>query len=139
MAKEVTKAIIVTGSRAFSSKARVFYALEEQAPALVIHGGCPRGADIYAEEWAGLSEVDSRVYRAHWEHDGKTAGLRRNARMINANAGATVLAFIEGPSRGTRHCAGLARIQGHRVLVYDAGGQIAVYGGGRLILGDDVL
>lgn len=86
----------------------------------VWHGGCPKGVDLgakeYAEDWAECDEV---VFPADWKKHGKAAGPIRNKKMINAavqarEEGADVL-FIsiwDGKSPGTKNCTELAEKAG---------------------------
>jgi len=70
---------------------------------VIIHGGCPTGADAHAAQWAFDFDVREEVYPANWEMYGKAAGLFRNQQMVDAGAD-VCLAFPLGESRGTRDC-----------------------------------
>jgi hypothetical protein len=114
------KVVIVTGSRNWTDHWIVFGALRDESPHLVVHGGCETGADSWADEWCRDWYVDTVTLRARWRVDGKldrSAGPRRNLRMLKAYPGATVLAFpLDGP--GTRGCIKLARELGMLVKVF---------------------
>ena len=124
--------IVVTGSRDAGPQHReaVWGALDrvcdDLATAIVVHGGC-QGVDALADEWAHRHHIAPRVYLADWLADGAKVGPLRNREMI---AGAidlgrrhqepvVVLAFpLRGAaSRGTMHCAEVARRAGLRVTM----------------------
>jgi hypothetical protein len=117
---DMRKVVIVTGSRNWTDGRMVFDALTDEAPHLVVHGGCESGADDFAHMWCNSSYVDEVTLRARWRVNGKldrSAGPRRNLRMLKAYPGATVLAFpLDGP--GTRGCMATALAMGMRVKVF---------------------
>jgi hypothetical protein len=115
------KVVIVTGSRNWTDGRIVYEALESESPDLVVHGGCETGADSWADEWCINNQVDTVTLRAKWgqrPNVDRSAGPRRNLRMLKAYPGATVLAFPLGASPGTRGCIELARGLGMKVVVY---------------------
>lgn len=121
----------MTGSRAWPPHAAhvIWQMLTAHAPALVIHGGCPEGADDMAEAWCRRSETDSRIVRAYWtRHTGgkldRGAGHARNSRMLELYPDAAVLAFPFGKASGTRGCVKRAVELGRPVLVFDTAGQL---------------
>lgn len=115
---------IVTGSRRWPPQQKhfVWRVLNAAAPGLVIHGGCDEGVDAFAEEWCRLNEVDSLIMRAKWRQTGialdRSAGHRRNARMLAAHPGVQVLAFPFGVSPGTHGCIRIAVKLQHAVTIY---------------------
>lgn len=115
--------ILVTGSRAWTDEQELRLALiAESVPRLkrgiiVVHGACPTGADAMAAEWARNYGVWTEPHPADWDQFGKSAGLRRNAEMVNLGA-SVCLAFIRNGSRGATHCAGLAAEAGIPVRRY---------------------
>lgn len=119
--------VLVTGSRELTrqeDRALVFSALTECAISvrwqmIVVHGKCPTGADLWAEEFAQeYAEFGVQVerYRAKWEIYGKPAGHRRNQEMVDTRPD-LVLAFPFGVSPGTRGCMDKAHKAG--IPVYE--------------------
>lgn len=137
--------ILVTGSRDWGDHRAVIVALEEIArehnlcyepdeygntlpdpsKMTVVHGACPTGADMWADEWA-ITNCDMRLVERHpadWDKHGRAAGPIRNKEMVDAGAD-LCLAFIssctsprcniEGthPSHGASGCADLAEKAG---------------------------
>ena len=117
--------VLVTGSRDWTDDRAVRHAIASavldnapaDAPVILVHGACPRGADAHAAAWASLAAADGRrsvVAEAHpadWERHGKAAGFRRNADMVHLGAN-ICLAFIKNGSRGASHTAALAEQAG---------------------------
>ena len=106
--------VLVTGSRELTrqeDRALVFSALTECAISvrwdmIVIHGACPTGADVWADEFADEYReygVQKEVYPAKWNEFGKAAGQLRNQEMVDTKPD-IVLAFPFGISPGTRGC-----------------------------------
>lgn len=119
--------VLVTGSRAWTDAAVVRTALTEAwraagQPLVVVHGGCPTGADAIAAAWVAEHEfagMAAEVHRADWARHGRAAGPIRNAAMVAAGAD-VCLAFPAGPSRGTRGCVELAKQAGITVVTTEA-------------------
>lgn len=109
--------VLVTGSRDWQTPQDVFDALDAAAPDVVIHGGCPTGADAFAEQWCIQSGTPQEVYEAEWERFGKRAGFLRNRRMVEQSPD-LVLAFSRNESRGTAMTMKLAHEAGIEVRVH---------------------
>lgn len=109
--------ILVTGSRDWPDPATVETAIEsylDDAGALdvvIVHGGCPTGADAFADAYARRMGWTVEVHPADWARYGKGAGPVRNQEMVDAGA-AVCLAFVMPDSRGTRDCMGRATAAG---------------------------
>lgn len=126
--------ILVTGSRDWADRDTIRSALlteinaalfaEDSKWPVLVHGGCPTGADAIADEvWRDLmtrytSLDEPEVHAADWRSEGRAAGPKRNARMVALGAD-VVLAFPIGKSPGTRGCMALARKAGIPVVDYD--------------------
>ena len=110
--------VLVTGSRDWDDRATIRRALDEvyaRTPAdqdfVLVHGGCPTGADAIAHAWALPTGAVIDIFIADWANHGKAAGPRRNARMV-AEGADLCLAFIKNRSRGASHTADLAERAG---------------------------
>lgn len=138
--------ILVTGSRAWTSYRTIAEALDEVidesgGDMLLVHGGCPTGADAIAgriwRRWMTTFPrlIEPEVHEAKWGHcadacplghrrqrGGGTycplAGFRRNAEMVDLGA-YTCLAFPLGASPGTRHCMRLVEAAGIPLRVFE--------------------
>jgi hypothetical protein len=111
--------ILVTGSRTWADVGVIREALARhfRPAAVLVSGGCPRGADAIAEHiWRGWGGQVER-HPAEWDRYGKSAGFRRNAELVELGA-AVCLAFIRASSRGASHTAQLAEAAGIPVERY---------------------
>lgn len=114
--------ILVTGSRDWADveTIRDYLLLYSGGKGTVlVHGGCPTGADKIAHDIASGWPWTIEVHHANWKKHGKAAGPLRNAEMVELGAD-VVLAFPMGESRGTRNCIELAREAALRVVVVEA-------------------
>lgn len=118
--------LLITGSRNWEDKQAVWDALAPIARALpadqdlvLVHGGCPTGADAMCDEWARGFGAVIEVHPANWAKHGRMAGPIRNAEMVNLGAD-LVLAFIRDNSRGASHTAALAEAAGIPTQRYTA-------------------
>lgn len=116
--------ILVTGSRSWRDAPAIGAALfdyldangewRDGIPALdviLVHGGCPKGADAMAAAWAREFCVEQEVHNPDWRRYGRSAGHRRNAEMVAAGAD-VCLAFIRDGSAGATGCARFAEAAG---------------------------
>jgi hypothetical protein len=111
---------IVTGSRNWVDGGVVWSALDKAQPTIVVHGGCQRGADQLAHDWAIHYAVPVLVVPADWAKDGRRAGPLRNEAMVavakwiadGAGEEVGVFAFPLGESRGARGCMEIAERAG---------------------------
>jgi len=115
--------LLVTGSRTWHDIPSI-----EQAPAvilarhpegiLLVHGGCPRGADAIAAAYAARTPgYQIEAHPADWRRYGRAAGYRRNAEMIALGADGCA-AFIRGGSPGSTSAVRLARAAGIPVWLH---------------------
>jgi hypothetical protein len=111
--------VIVTGSRLHRDPYPIFHTLNEahivQPIDLVVQGGA-KGADEFALEWAQWQEIDWITVEAQWSLYGKSAGMKRNRKMLDMYPNAEVFGFPMGASPGTRGC--LAEAQKRMMRVY---------------------
>ena len=115
--------VCITGSRDWGRPEMIYKALDGisflceamDVEMVIVHGGCPTGADKAAEDWA-MDNFSARVklqrYLAQWDRYGKRAGPLRNQEMAESQPD-LVLAFWDGKSAGTRHMIETAVI--HRI------------------------
>lgn len=108
--------VIVTGNRDYTAEHEVVAAIRSlPRGSVVVHGGCPTGADAMANSAALAYGHLLHLYIADWEHHGKSAGPKRNQRMIDAGAD-EVFAFGDlergGKRTGTGDCVARARRAG---------------------------
>lgn len=93
---------LVCGGRDYSDRQKLYEVLDEmhrhKPIGLLIAGGA-RGADSLAADWASYRNVEKRVFRADWENEGRSAGVKRNQRMLDEGEPDLVVAFPGG--RGT--------------------------------------
>jgi hypothetical protein len=88
----------------------------------LVHGGCPRGADFLADRFArDVLKCKIEIYEADWAMHGRSAGIKRNMRMVRSMPDAC-LAFLRDNSRGTLHCRNAAKAAGipTETIHYDA-------------------
>ncbi|MEV4181654.1 SLOG family protein [Streptosporangium canum] len=127
--------ILVTGSRTWTDELVLGEALMNALPDVIescgeyviVHGACPRGADLMASRFceneagwldnAGAALIEER-HPADWDRLGKRAGFVRNAEMVALGAD-VCLAFIVDGSRGASHTADLAEKAGIPVRRYE--------------------
>lgn len=127
-----TGRILLTGSRACTSKATVIRALSD-ASALIptgvkivlVHGACevggkPAGADALADEvWREWVKIWPGQFEDPETHPARLfrTPLVRNQHMVDLGA-AVCVAIADSWASGTGHCARRARAAGIRVLDY---------------------
>jgi len=80
----------------------------------IVSGGA-KGVDQLAERYADEHQIPLRIYSAEWSTYGKSAGLRRNAQIVEHAS--HVLAFLHEKSRGTRNTIRLAQQAGKPVKI----------------------
>lgn len=94
--------VLVCGGRDYDDRKSLFMVLDAAHSAnpveLLVHGAAP-GADDLAGQWARHVGVPWKAYPAHWKSEGKAAGPKRNARMLEEAKPHLVIAFPGG--RGT--------------------------------------
>ena len=106
--------LLVCGSRTWTDYRRLRRTLEatvaqRQAEAVTIIEGGARGADRMAGHLAYLHGWGLEVYPARWEQQGRAAGVRRNAQMLQRGRPDLVVAFTVGPLADSRGTADMVR------------------------------
>lgn len=110
--------ILVCGGRDFSD-VKLLWAYLDGLPFvvdLVITGGA-KGADALADKWAAARGKARAIFPANWDGEGKSAGHRRNERMLEIGRPNRVIAFPGG--RGTSNMIRRARDHGVPVEIVD--------------------
>ena len=113
--------VLVTGSRDYPwwndvNRALLEY-LHDAFNITIVHGACPRGADMWAQRFVDYQKVRCEQYPAEWDKYGKRAGYVRNADMVALGAD-LCLAFINEESKGATMTADLAENSGIRTIRY---------------------
>lgn len=78
--------LIVTGCRNFTDHGFVFEQLDKyKTKGLeMVYVGDASGVDYYTEQWCKVNDIPHKVYQAEWYKFGKSAGPRRNQKMLEA-------------------------------------------------------
>ena len=102
--------LAIVGSRTFTDFERLEEFVKDniQLPLIteIVSGGA-KGADTLAEEFAKKYDIPLKVFYPNWDKYGKSAGFRRNGKIIkNCDR---VIALWDGKSKGTRNSIDLAR------------------------------
>ncbi|MBR6873886.1 MAG: DUF2493 domain-containing protein [Ruminococcus sp.] len=87
---------------------------------VIVSGGC-KGADISGERFAETRGFEVVRFLPDWKTYGRSAGIRRNAEMINyisQSERPAVIAFWNGESRGTKFTIEQAKKKGIPVYIY---------------------
>lgn len=77
-----------------------------------VHGGAS-GADAMASRWCDEHNYECAVYPADWKREGRSAGPKRNQRMLDSEHVTLVVAFPGG--RGTADMKRRAEAKGIQV------------------------
>ncbi len=110
--------VIVCGDREWSNESVICERLHKlPSDTIIIQGEC-EGADNLAMYLAREIGLDVVGFYANWQKYGRSAGPRRNIKMLNTNP-SLVLAFHDDldKSKGTKHIVGEARKRGIKVEV----------------------
>jgi hypothetical protein len=78
-----------------------------------------QGADQIAYEWAKGRGVPGKCFPAHWDREGRSAGPKRNQRMLDTFRPDLVVAFLTAgkPNVGTHDMMRRARDAGVEVRI----------------------
>ena len=118
----MTPRILVTGSRHWTDRSAISYALLDALTylrtdtAVVVHGAA-QGADTEADLAARALGLEVERHPAQWDRYGRKAGPQRNIAMVAAGAD-LCLAFPLDGSVGTWHCLRTAVACGIQVRIY---------------------
>jgi hypothetical protein len=102
--------VLVCGGRNYSDRGQLFAILDQahyEIPIVCLIHGAARGADSLAGQWAREHSIPEQRFPADWDKYGKSAGYRRNQRMLLESNPDIVIAFPGGS--GTENMKRLAR------------------------------
>jgi hypothetical protein len=99
--------VAIVGSRNYPRLDQVRRYIRELPEFTTVVTGGARGVDIVAEEAALRHRLKVEVFEADWEHQGRKAGVIRNAHVVDYVD--FVVAFWDGESRGTKNVIDLCR------------------------------
>ena len=113
--------VLITGSRMWADWPAVDHAIgraraQSGDHLVVVHGGCPTGADAAADALARGAGVEVEVFEPLSAY-GPQRFRRRNQAMVNAGAD-LCLTFADRWASGTGMCARMARAAGIRTVDY---------------------
>lgn len=112
--------VLVCGGRRFNDRQYVFETLDRintdrRHIDTIIQGGAS-GADRLAADWADERSIPCEQFAANWAQHGRSAGPRRNLKMLQEGRPDLVVAFHGGA--GTANMVDSARAAGVRVKDY---------------------
>lgn len=112
--------VLVCGGRDYREREKVFATLDDLNALhridTIIHGAA-EGADILAGEWARERGVKEWTFPAEWAKYGRSAGPRRNGRMLHEGKPDLVVAFAGG--KGTKNMVDKSTKAGLQVVRID--------------------
>lgn len=120
----MTYRILVTGSRDWTDKPTIRHAIFQTWQSAgspkdtVLVSGHARGADRYAEICGDAFGFTVERHPAKWDEEGKSAGPKRNQRMVNLDAD-ICLAFPLENSIGTPDCIKKAKKAKIPIHIYE--------------------
>jgi hypothetical protein len=123
------KSLLVCGGRDFQDEATLSAWMKCINPTMIMHGGAA-GADNLANKIANENDWPVAVFAANWDMEGRSAGPRRNERMLaqllRESATFQVLALAMPGGTGTRDMVTRAQSAGvpvfgpeHRAFIED--------------------
>jgi len=113
--------ILITGSRRWDDRLAVDHAIgraraQSGDHLVVVHGGCPTGADAAADVYARAAGLELEVHEPDPTYGPQRFRIRNQA-MVNAGAD-LCLTFANSWASGTGMCARMARAAGIRTVDY---------------------
>lgn len=106
--------VLVCGGRDYSDVDRLYAELDRihaRTPITCIIEGGAKGADYLAAQWSAKTGLNNHArFEADWAVHGKSAGPKRNQRMLDQGRPDLVVAFPGG--RGTADMVARARAAG---------------------------
>ena len=113
--------VLITGSRMWADWPAVDHAIgraraQSGDHLVVVHGGCPTGADAAADVYARAAGLELEVHEPDPTYGPQRFRIRNQA-MVNAGAD-LCLTFANSWASGTGMCARMARAAGIRTVDY---------------------
>jgi len=113
--------ILITGSRRWDDRLAVDHAIgraraQSGDHLVVVHGGCPTGADAAADVYARAAGLELEVHEPDPTYGPQRFRIRNQA-MVNAGAD-LCFAFADSWASGTGMCARMARAASIRTVDY---------------------
>lgn len=97
------RTVLVCGGRKYGASMqeveavfKVLHGLHDKYNIVRVVQGGAKGADALAKEWAEVNSVECVEYKPDWKHYGRSAGIRRNAEMLEKENVDLVVAFPGG-------------------------------------------
>lgn len=84
----------------------------------IIHGACPTGADLMADNLCRAWGANIERYPADWDSYGKKAGYLRNKQMVETGVD-ICLAFVYNKSKGASNTVSLCRERGIPIILVE--------------------
>lgn len=110
--------VLVCGSRDWLDEKSIHNELSKLSKdVIIIHGGCPAGADKIADDYCKINNLKTIIYLANWKTYGRSAGPIRNKEMIEKESPDLVLAFLKNNSKGTKNTITLAELNNIKTLI----------------------
>lgn len=95
--------VLVCGGRDYLDRASLYKVLDaahSANPIVLLIAGGARGADSLAADWASYRGVEKKIFVADWENQGRSAGPKRNQRMLDEGKPDLVIASPEDLGQG---------------------------------------
>lgn len=97
-------------------KEKFFEIYDRRRGDFIVSGGCPQGADYFAEKIAFAEEIPIRIYYAAWKVHGKGAGMIRNT-WIARDADVLLALPAQNRTGGTEDTIHKAKEMGKKVIL----------------------
>lgn len=112
--------LIIAGSREFDNysflKEKIDFLLKNVVDDVEIVSGTARGADTLGERYARENNLYVKLFPAHWNEFGKSAGFIRNEEMAKYSDACVV--FWMNNSKGTKHMIDISQKYNLKLRIY---------------------